>query len=99
MLVAIIVRFLSGAVHEHTRPDRDLFVKILWENIQHGQEQNFHKVTSDAHNTSNTPFDYESIMMYGPSDFGTEQSLGKRKNTIQPHESGVDIRYIFLPTM
>ena len=86
--------FPTGAVHEHTRPDRDLYVKILWENIQAGTENNFEKVSNDTHSTSNTPFDYKSIMIYGPYDFGIEGSSGEKRRTIQPLETGIDMRYI-----
>ena len=80
-------------MHEHTRPDRDLHVKILLENVQPGAEQNFEKLSNDTHNTRNTPFDYKSIMIYGPFDFGIESSSGERMRTIQPLEPGVDIGY------
>ena len=83
---------ISGAVHEHTRPDRDLHVRILLENVQPGQEHNFQKVSNDTHNTGNTPFDYKSIMIYGAFDFGIENSSGSRKRTIEPLKSGVEIR-------
>ena len=80
-------------MHEHTRPDRDDHVKVLLENVQPGQEHNFQKVSNDTHTTGNTPFDYQSIMIYGPFDFGIEISSGNRKRTIEPLKSGVDIRY------
>ena len=78
-------------MHEHTRPDRDLHVRILLENVQPGQEHNFQKVSNDTHNTGNTPFDYKSIMIYGAFDFGIETSSGSRERTIQPLKSGVEI--------
>ena len=33
-----------------------------------------------------------SIMMYGPNDFGTLDSLGERRTTIQPLDPKVEIR-------
>jgi len=80
-----------GAVHEHSRPDRDLFVFILHGNIQPNALHNFRKVTNETHNTRNTPFDPSSLMMYGPNDFGIMDSNGRR-TTIKPVKPGVEIR-------
>ena len=63
-----------GFVHEHTRPDRDDFISINFENIVSSEEKNFEKRT---HGTSdffekgsvsskNTPYDVQSILHYGP---------------------------------
>lgn len=75
--------YISGAVHEHPRQDRDLFVFILHGNIQPNTLHNFLKVTSETHSTMNTPFDASSLMMYGPNDFGIMDSSGRR-TTIKP---------------
>ena len=83
--------FISGAVHEHSRHDRDLFVFILHSNIQPNALHNFRKVTNEAHSTRNTPFDPSSLMMYGPKDFGKMDSNGRR-TTIEPVQPGVEIR-------
>ena len=80
-------------MHEHTRPDRDDHVRILFENVQPGTEHNFEKVSNDTHDMGKTPFDFQSIMIYGPFDFGIEISSGEWKRTIQPLESGVEIGY------
>jgi len=80
-----------GAVHEHSRSDRDLFITILYENIQPGARHNFDRVDSNNHNAWNTPFDTRSVMMYGEFDFGINGTLGP-KITIQPLKAGTDIR-------
>ena len=82
----------TGAVHEHSRADRDLFISILYENVEAGARHNFDKVDGSNHNVRNTPFDTSSIMMYGAFDFGINDTSGQRKMTIQPLKSGVDIR-------
>ena len=87
---------ISGAVHEHSRPDRDSHVSILFENIQPGAENNFQKVSNGSHSARNTPFDLESIMLYGPTDFGIIDSTGKRKTTIKPFRPGHEIRQVLL---
>ena len=76
------------------RPDRDLYVKILLENVQEGSERNFLKKGTDLYSTRDTPFDYESIMVYGPTDYGILDSAGQRMTTIQPLMPGVEIRYL-----
>ena len=85
----------KGAVHEHMRPDRDMFVTINYENIKPGSEANFERVDSSTHHTRNTPFDFESIMMYGPHDFGKIDSSGRARVTIQPKRGGVDMRQVW----
>ena len=63
-----------GFVHEHTRPDRDGFVSVNFDNIKTGKEQNFKKsaqgysdfVLKDSVNAMNTPYDMLSLLHYGP---------------------------------
>jgi len=81
-----------GPVHEHSRPDRDLYVSILFDNIEPKSRRNFGKVESRMYNTRSTPFDISSIMMYGPEDFGVMDSQGRRKKTIQPLQPGIELR-------
>ena len=81
-----------GAVHEQSRPDRDFYVSILMENVQPGSQKNFRKESNDTHSGRGTPFDPQSIMIYGPNDFGIEDSMGQRKTTIQPLDPNVEIR-------
>ena len=58
-----------GFVHEHTRPDRDQYISIAWDNIAEEKQHNFdvpdHKVTTRG------AYDYESIMHYGEMFFST----------------------------
>ena len=74
------------------RADRDLYVKILLENIKDGSEQNFLKKETDLYSTRDTPFDFDSIMIYGPTDYGILDSVGQRMTTIQPLVPGEEIR-------
>ncbi|XP_078540689.1 astacin-like metalloendopeptidase [Lissotriton helveticus] len=50
-----------GICHEHTRPDRDQYVDILWHNIAEGDWSNFAK---DDGNTMDLPYDYVSVMHF-----------------------------------
>ena len=82
----------KGSTHEIMRADRDSYVKVLLENLEPGTEHNFLRKGTDLYSTKNTPFDYDSIMMYGPTDFGILDSGGQRMTTILPHVSGAKIR-------
>jgi astacin len=56
-----------GMWHEHTRPDRDKYVQINWDNIS---EQNKHNYkTRDADGLELGSYDYQSIMHYGAYGF------------------------------
>ena len=55
-----------GLYHEHTRKDRDQYVKILWNNIQNGQSYNFNIYNSG---TDIGPFNINSVMMYWPTSY------------------------------
>ena len=75
------------------RADRDLHVKILFENIKAGSEKNFLKKETDLYSTRDTPFDFDSVMIYGPADYGIlDSQTGQRMTTIQPLIPGVEIR-------
>lgn len=59
-----------GFWHEQSRTDRDIYVKINYENIQSGREDNFKKLET---NNLNVPYDYSSVMHYGPKDFSKNE--------------------------
>ena len=83
---------LLGAVHEHSRPDRDSYVSILMENVMPGEEPNFEKKNITTYSGRGTPFDPHSIMIYGPKDFGIkDRTTGQRKTTIQPCDPNIEI--------
>ncbi len=51
-----------GFWHEQSRPDRDNYVTIYWENIVAGQSNNFDKYTTGV-DLLGFPYDYDSIMV------------------------------------
>uniref|UniRef100_A0AAR2LC07 Metalloendopeptidase n=1 Tax=Pygocentrus nattereri TaxID=42514 RepID=A0AAR2LC07_PYGNA len=55
-----------GFYHEHTRSDRDRYVRINWANISPTMQYNFNKENT---NNLNTPYDYSSVMHYGKTAF------------------------------
>lgn len=57
-----------GMWHEHTRPDRDKYVKINWDNIPEQNKHNYEARTYDNSLEFGT-YDYDSIMHYGAYGF------------------------------
>ncbi|KAM6915003.1 low choriolytic enzyme-like [Xenentodon cancila] len=74
-----------GFYHEHTRSDRDQYVRINWENIKEYYIKNFEKMDT---NNLDTPYDYSSIMHYGRTAFG---KFGKLETIIPIPDSTVPI--------
>eukprot|EP00095_Tigriopus_kingsejongensis_P011115 snap_masked-scaffold4536_size5787-processed-gene-0.1 protein:Tk11115 transcript:snap_masked-scaffold4536_size5787-processed-gene-0.1-mRNA-1 annotation:"high choriolytic enzyme 2-like" len=73
-----------GLYHEHTRPDRDSYVTVHWENITANRNHNFDIVDSNI--TMSTPYDYDSIMHYGKTFFSNNG-----ENTITPKDPNANI--------
>lgn len=83
-----------GFYHEQSRPDRDEFVTILWDNIETDKESNFRKYSRSTIDSLGTPYDYGSVMHYGAFAFSrnnqptivvkqTGQKIGQR-NGLSP---------------
>ncbi|CAF3307285.1 unnamed protein product [Rotaria sp. Silwood2] len=66
---------ILGFYHEQSRPDRDLYVLIQWENIEKNGIKNFEKYNQAVVNDLQTPYDYGSIMHYPQEAFGINGSL------------------------
>lgn len=58
-----------GFYHEQSRPDRDTYVSIYWENILPGQENNFVRYPKQTITTLGLQYDYESVLHYGNKFF------------------------------
>ena len=58
-----------GLEHEHQRPDRDLYVTIVWSNILSGKEYNFEIIDNPLVVEEDYAYDYTSIMHYDPVSF------------------------------
>ncbi|XP_054774841.2 blastula protease 10-like [Lytechinus pictus] len=58
--------------HEQSRPDRDDYVTIIWDNIQSGSENNFNMYDTSLINTYGIPYDTESIMHYSSTAFSID---------------------------
>ena len=82
-----------GFWHEHTRPDRDLYITVKYENIMEGQQYNFEKLKPDAIDSLGEPYDYGSIMHYSANTFSKNGYLptietSKDKLTSKPRNIG-----------
>ncbi len=75
-----------GFAHEHARPDRDKFVKILCENILPNLTRDFRKLKSNVVETFGEPYDFYSIMHYRPDHFSSNGSP-----TIKPLVDGIEM--------
>ena len=60
---------LVGFWHEQTRPDRDHFIKVFWDNIITSQHLNFEKREHIEIESFGRPYDLQSIMHYSPVSF------------------------------
>ncbi|XP_015279884.1 PREDICTED: meprin A subunit alpha-like, partial [Gekko japonicus] len=64
-----------GFYHEQSRSDRDDYVNIWWNEVIEGQTHNFNKYDDTFITDLNTPYDYESVMHYGPYSFNKNSSI------------------------
>lgn len=64
-----------GFWHEHSRPDRDDYITIQWDNIVAGAEDNFEKAAAVAVNSLGSPYDFNSIMHYTSNGFSIDSNL------------------------
>ncbi|XP_076813917.1 plasminogen-like isoform X2 [Clavelina lepadiformis] len=70
--VAVIMHEILHALgfwHEQSRPDRDNYVTILFDNILNGKETNFFKKTVGDIESFSSPYDYKSVLHYSSHAF------------------------------
>jgi len=72
-----------GFWHEQMRPDRDKYIKILWQNIKGGMSSQFKKLDYGTIDSLGTPYDFSSMMHYGSTAFSTSR-FRKTIQTIDP---------------
>lgn len=65
-----------GLLHEHTRPDRDDYIDILYDNIYRGFRNQFEIEDPDLLDTLGVGYDYNSVMHYRPDAFGNISTSG-----------------------
>ncbi|EFX78026.1 hypothetical protein DAPPUDRAFT_320881 [Daphnia pulex] len=64
----------AGFFHEHTRPDRDTFVRINFENILEKHVFNFNTNDASKVTTLGLPYDYDSVMHYSRYAFAVDRT-------------------------
>uniref|UniRef100_A0A2H1WVK9 Metalloendopeptidase n=1 Tax=Spodoptera frugiperda TaxID=7108 RepID=A0A2H1WVK9_SPOFR len=57
------IMHILGFSHEHTRPDRDQYITILWDNVKPGYRKFFEIEQTHTH-LDNLPYDYASVLHY-----------------------------------
>ncbi|CAG2175915.1 unnamed protein product [Oppiella nova] len=79
-----------GFYHEQNRSDRDDYLSINWQNIDASYSEEFKKLRPDE-NQILTPFDYNSVMLYGPLSFSKDgQSI-----TMAPKHQGFGMKEVY----
>ena len=63
-----------GFFHEQSRPDRDRYLRIHWQNIRENFKHNYHKASRSAV-IQLSPYDVESTMHYNSDSFGLNSRL------------------------
>ncbi|KAL5006705.1 hypothetical protein ScPMuIL_015511 [Solemya velum] len=66
-----------GMLHTMERNDRDFYIDVQYDNIKDGAYRNFETTEMSAieYKLFDTPYDYKSLMHYGPRIWGKHQSL------------------------
>lgn len=84
-VVAHEIGHALGFWHEQSRPDRDNYVIVNWQNIQRGMAYNFHKYDTNRIDSRGVSYDYDSIMHYSSTAFanraGVRTMVGKNGRT------------------
>ncbi|XP_020916020.1 blastula protease 10 [Exaiptasia diaphana] len=83
-VVAHEIGHALGFYHEQSRPDRDEYVTIHWNNIISNMKFNFNKYPRSTIDSLGVPYDYNSVMHYHGTAFSRN-----RRATITAKQSGV----------
>lgn len=76
MIKGVVLHEIGHAIgfwHEHTRPDRDSYVRIMLHNVLSGKEHNFMKRSHSEVDSHGYSYDYGSIMHYRTTAFSRNE--------------------------
>lgn len=82
-----------GFYHEQNRSDRDKYLIIHYDHIQEGLDAQF-ELLSPSQNRLLVPFDFNSIMLYGPYSFTKDGQTTMEPNPKEPIAKGVVMREV-----
>jgi hypothetical protein len=85
---AIIIHELThtiGFYHMQSAPDRDDYVKIMWENIISGAAHNFDILDEKLYSNFGVPYDYMSLMHYSQWAFSIDHGNKATIKTRDPY--------------
>lgn len=88
-----------GFFHEHSRPDRDQYVDVVWDNIIEASNESFWLKSETEADTLGEAYDYESVMHYPHNAFskpGVVSTLLPKRPEVQPESLGKAYREDFL---
>jgi len=71
-----------GFTHENNRPDRDYFVRVIWDNIEEVNHKHFYRKNPFSVNSMNVPYDYDSITHMSRWYLGKRDARGNILKTI-----------------
>ncbi|MFH4983486.1 hypothetical protein AB6A40_010195 [Gnathostoma spinigerum] len=72
-------------IHEQSRPDRDEYVIFHRDAVREGMQRQFERSRANEVYTLNVPYNYNSLMHYGPMAFSRNG-----RPTLTPRKSGAD---------
>ena len=78
---------IIGFWHEHSRPDRDNYIRINWNNIPSHFFHMFQKCSSNVCTSLGLPYDYESIMHFSRTAFAKNRNrptIERKDNPSKP---------------
>lgn len=78
-----------GFWHEQSRPDRNEYINVLWDNVPDTHEDNF-KIVNQI-NSLGVGYDYNSVMHYNSDAFGSGRNTIQAKDPTIPLGLAVEL--------